>query len=83
MQNFPLFSLDKKGLNPFKKGFLMICVFHMEVENGNLLVEGPKVLYVDPDELAAESTTNMIQNEGGEAEVCVADYKLKGMQTSC
>ena len=35
--------------------------------------EGAKVLCVDLDELAAESTTNMIKNEGGQAEVCVAD----------
>lgn len=35
--------------------------------------EGAKVLCVDLDEMAAESTTNMIKNEGGEAEVCVAD----------
>jgi NAD(P)-dependent dehydrogenase (short-subunit alcohol dehydrogenase family) len=35
--------------------------------------EGAKVLCVGLDEFAAESTTNMIKNEGGEAEVCPAD----------
>jgi len=35
--------------------------------------EGAKVLCVDLDESAAEITANMIKNEGGQAEVCVAD----------
>jgi NAD(P)-dependent dehydrogenase (short-subunit alcohol dehydrogenase family) len=35
--------------------------------------EGAKVLCVDLDESAAQSTANMIKNEGGQAEVCVAD----------
>jgi len=35
--------------------------------------EGAKVLCVDRDESAAEITANMIKNEGGETEVCVAD----------
>jgi NAD(P)-dependent dehydrogenase (short-subunit alcohol dehydrogenase family) len=35
--------------------------------------EGAKVLCVDLDDSAAEITANMIKNEGGQAEVCVAD----------
>jgi NAD(P)-dependent dehydrogenase (short-subunit alcohol dehydrogenase family) len=35
--------------------------------------EGAKVLCVDLNESAAEVTANMIKNEGGQAEVCVAD----------
>ena len=35
--------------------------------------EGAKVLCVELDESAAEITANMIKNEGGQAEVCVAD----------
>ena len=35
--------------------------------------EGAKVLCVDRDESAAEITANIIINEGGQAEVCVAD----------
>lgn len=35
--------------------------------------EGAKVLCVDLDESAAEVTASMIENEGGKAEVCVAD----------
>jgi len=35
--------------------------------------EGAKVLCVDLDESAAESTANTIKNEGGQAEICVAD----------
>jgi NAD(P)-dependent dehydrogenase (short-subunit alcohol dehydrogenase family) len=35
--------------------------------------EGAKVLCVDLNESAAEVTANIIKNEGGQAEVCVAD----------
>ena len=35
--------------------------------------DGAKVLCVDRDESAAEITTNIIRDEGGRAEICVAD----------
>ena len=35
--------------------------------------EGAQVLCVDQDESAAEATANLIKNEGGQAEICVAD----------
>ena len=35
--------------------------------------EGAKVLCVDRDKSAAEITANIIKNEGGQAEICVAD----------